>query len=133
MAGIVEDTKSKPVLVASAQIAPFGDGTKKVTALGTMISNPIVPTLLLTGGQQQLVEKYGRFRADGPITWLAYIQSPAWEVASTNLDQVSVEDLFEVVLVYPSVDGPATMTMNHPGATPFSRANKARISSITPV
>ena len=117
VAGIVEDTKSKPVLVASAQIAPFGDVTKKVTALGTMISNPIVPTLLLTGGQQQLVEKYGRFRADGPITWLAYIQSPAWEVASTNLDQVSVEDLFEVVLVYPSVDGPATMTMNHPGAT----------------
>ena len=68
VAGIVEDTKSKPVLVASAQIAPFGDVTKKVTALGTMISNPIVPTLLLTGGQQQLVEKYGRFRADGPIT-----------------------------------------------------------------
>ena len=116
-AGIVEDTKSKPVLVASAQIAPFGDVAKKVTALGTMISNPIVPTLLLTGGQQQLVEKYGRFRADGPITWLAYIQSPAWEVAATNLDQVSVEDLFETVLVYPSVDGPATMTMNHPGAT----------------
>ena len=117
VAGIVEDTKSKPVLVASAQIAPFGDVTKKVTTLGTMISNPIVPTLILTGGQQQLVEKYGRFRADGPITWLAYIQSPAWEVASTNMDQVSVEDLFEVVLVYPSVDGPATMTMNHPGAT----------------
>ena len=116
-AGIVEDTKSQPVLAGTAQIAPFGDVAKKVTALGTMISNPIVPTLLLTGGQQQLVEKYGRFRADGPITWLAYIQSPAWEVAATNLDQVSVEDLFEAVLVYPSVDGPATMAMNHPGAT----------------
>ena len=116
-AGIVEDTKSQQVLAGTAQIAPFGDVAKKVTALGTMISNPIVPTLLLTGGQQQLVEKYGRFRADGPITWLAYIQSPAWEVAATNLDQVSVEDLFETVLVYPSVDGPATMAMNHPGAT----------------
>ena len=116
-AGIVEETKSQPVLAGSAQIAPFGDVTKKVTTLGTMISNPIVPTLLLTGGQQQLVEEYGRFRADGPITWLAYIQSPAWEVAATNLDQVSVEDLFEMVLVYPSVDGPATMAMNHPGAT----------------
>ena len=33
-AGIVEDTKSQPVLAGSAQIAPFGDVTKKVTALG---------------------------------------------------------------------------------------------------
>ena len=55
-AGIVEETKSQPVLAGTAQIAPFGDVTQKVTSLGTLIGNPIVPTLLLTSGQQQLVE-----------------------------------------------------------------------------
>ena len=116
-AGIVEETKSRPVLAGTAQIAPLGEVTQKVASLGTLIGNPIVPTLLLTSGQQQLVEKFGRLRADAPITWFAYIQTPAWEVAATNLDQVSIEDMFGHVLVYPSSDGPATMLLNHPGAT----------------
>ena len=68
-AGIVEETKSSPVLAGTAQIAPLGEVTQKVTALGTLIGNPIVPTLLLTSGQQQLVERYGRLRADAPVTW----------------------------------------------------------------
>ena len=116
-AGIVDETKSQPVLAGTAQIAPFGEVTQKVTSLGTLIGNPIVPTLLLSSGQQQLVDKYGRLRADAPITWFAYIQTPAWEIAATNLDQVAIEDMFETVLVYPIVDGPATMVLNHPGAT----------------
>ena len=116
-AGIVEETKSRPVLAGTAQLAPIGEVTQKVASLGTLIGNPIVPTLLLTSGQQQLVEKFGRLRADAPITWFAYIQTPAWEVAATNLDQVSIEDMFGHVLVYPSSDGPATMLLNHPGAT----------------
>ena len=116
-AGIVEETKSQPVLAGSAQVAPLGDVTQKVTSLGTLIGNPIVPTLLLSSGQQQLVEQYGRLRADAPITWLAYVQTPAWEVAATNLDQVAVDDMFELVLVYPGTDGPANLLLRHPGAT----------------
>ena len=116
-AGIVEETKSKPVLAATAEVAPFGDVTRKVTTFGTMINNPIVPTLMLTSGQQQLVQSYGRFRADSPICWLCYIQTPAWDVAATNSDQVAIDSLFENVLVYPSVDGPARMALNHPGST----------------
>lgn len=116
-AGIVEDTNSKPVLAGTAQMAPLGEVTQKVASLGSMIGNPIVPTLLLTSGQQQLVDRYGRLRADAPITWFAYVQTPALEIAATNLDQVAIEDLFGHVLVYPSADGPATMLLNHPGAT----------------
>ena len=116
-AGIVEETKSQPVLAGTAQLAPFGEVTQKVASLGTMIGNPIVPTLLLTSGQQQLVDRYGRLRADAPVTWFAYLQTPAWEIAATNLDQVAIEDMFGYVLVYPSADGPATMLLNHPGAT----------------
>ena len=63
-AGIVEETRSRPELVCTMEVAPFGDVAQKVTSFGTMINNPIVPTLLLTTGQQQLVEKFGRFRAD---------------------------------------------------------------------
>lgn len=116
-AGIVEETKSSPVLAGTAQIAPLGEVTQKVTALGTLIGNPIVPTLLLTSGQQQLVDRYGRLRADAPVTWFAYVQTPAWEIAATNLDQVAIEDMFGHVLVYPSADGPANLLLKHPGAT----------------
>jgi len=116
-AGIVEETNSKPVLAGTAQMAPFGEVTQKIASLGTMIGNPIVPTLLLTSSQQQLVDRYGRLRADAPIMWFAYVQTPALEIAATNLDQVAIEDLFGHVLVYPSSDGPATMLLNHPGAT----------------
>lgn len=116
-AGIVEETKSRPVLAGTAQIAPLGDVTQKVTSLGTLIGNPIVPALLLSSGQQQLVEAYGRLRADAPVTWFAYVQTPAWEVAATNLDQVAVGDMFEHVLVYPITDGPANLLLKHPGAT----------------
>lgn len=116
-AGIVEETKSRPVLAGVAQVASLGEVTRKVASLGAMIGNPIVPALLLTSGQQQLVDKYGRLRADAPVTWLAYIQTPAWEVAATNLDQVAVEDMLDHAVVYPSADGPATMLLDHPGAT----------------
>ena len=116
-AGIVEDTKSRPVLAGTAQIAPFGEVTQKVTTLGTLIGNPIVPTMLLSAGQQQLVDKYGRLRADAPITCFAYIQTPAWEVAATNLDQVSIDDMLGHVLVYPSADSADSLMKKHPGAT----------------
>ena len=46
-AGIVEETKSSPVLAGTAQIAPLGEVTQKVTALGTLIGLVVCELLLL--------------------------------------------------------------------------------------
>lgn len=116
-AGLVEDTHSKPVLAAELELAPFADVTQKITALGATINNPIVPTLLLTSGQQSLKAAYGAFRAHAPIKWQIYVQTPAWDVAATNADLVAMEDLIDIAVIYPSADGPARTLLNHPGAT----------------
>jgi len=116
-AGIVEETKSKPELAACVRVAPFGEVTGKVTKLGEMINNPIVPTLLLSGAQENLAQTFGPMRQDGAVEWLVYVQTPAWEVAATNDDLVALSDLYEVAVVYPAAEGPATMKLNHPGST----------------
>lgn len=113
----VEATASKSVLAASAELAPFGDITKKVTALGAMINNPIVPALLIGSGQQKIAETYGRFRSDAPMYWQVYIQTPAFDIASTNDALTELGDLCETVLVYPSAEGSARMALSHPGST----------------
>ena len=116
-AGIVEETNSHPELAGTLTIAPFRDITAKVSSLGTLIGNQTVATLMLTAGQQQVVDKLGRFRSDSPFMFLFYVQTPAWDIAATNADEVAIEDLCAPVLVYPSSDGPATLVLNHPGAT----------------
>lgn len=117
LAGIVEETKSKPVLAGSVVIAPFSEVSAKVTNLGTMINNPLVPMLLCSSVQQSLSQTYGRFSAEQPMGWLVYLQTPAWEIAATNDDMVAYEELYDVVLVYPSVDKAARMKLNNPGST----------------
>ena len=115
-AGVIEETKSKPVLAAAVTMAPFSVISAKVATLGTMINNPFVPTLLLGTLQQQIKSSHGAFRADAPLTWLVYVQTPAWDVASTNDDLVASEDLCEVVLVYPSVNKVAKTLLHNPGS-----------------
>lgn len=104
------ESKAKSELVASLELASFADVQQKVTTLGTMINNPIVPMMLLTTGQQQLIKQYGQMRANAPFTWMVYASAPSKEAKA-------VADDFETVLVYPSADRPATMLMKHPGAT----------------
>ena len=116
-AGLVEETKSQPVLAGSVVVAPFSEVTAKVTKLGTMINNPLVPMLLCSSVQQSLSQSYGRFSAEQPMAWMVYLQTPAWEVAATNDDVVAYEDLYDLVLVYPSVDKAARMKLNNPGST----------------
>ena len=116
-AGIVEETNSRPELAGALTIAPFREITTKVSSLGTLIGNQTVATLMLTAGQQQVADKLGRFRSDSPFMFLFYIQTPAWDIAATNTNEVAIEDLCAPVLVYPSSDGPATLVLNHPGAT----------------
>lgn len=109
-----EETQSKPMLAASVELAPFGDISKKVTTLGTIINNPIVPALLIGSGQQQIAKTYGRFRSDSPMYWQIYVQTRALDIVSLDDD---LEGLCELVLVYPSADGVARMALNHPGST----------------
>lgn len=116
-AGLVEETRSRPVLAARVELAPFGDLAKKVASFGSTIGNPLVPTLVLGGAQETLVKRYGQMRTDGPIVWHVYVQTPAWDVAATNDNQESAAALCDVALVYPAVDGPATMRLNHPGSS----------------
>lgn len=104
------ESKAKSELVASLELASFAEVQQKVTGLGTMINNPIVPMMLLTTGQQQFIKQYGQMRANAPFTWMVYASMPSKEAKSAADD-------FETVLVYPSSDKPATMLMKHPGAT----------------
>lgn len=97
-----EKDAAKPELVATVELAPFGDISKKFVNLGTMVNNPLLPTLLIGAGQERLAQTYGRFRNDAPMYGFVYARA-------TN-------DVTTVV-VYPSADGPAKMLLDHPGAT----------------
>lgn len=97
-----EKDAAKPELVATVELAPFGDISKKFVNLGTMLNNPLLPTLLIGAGQERLAQMYGRFRSDAPIYGFVYAR--AADDATT-------------VVVYPSADGPAKMLLDHPGAT----------------
>lgn len=97
-----EKDAAKPALVATVELAPFGDISKKFVNLGTMVNNPLLPTLLVGAGQERLAQTYGRFRNDAPMYGFVYARA-------TN-------DVTTVV-VYPSADGPAKMLLDHPGAT----------------
>lgn len=104
-------------LAATAELASFGEITKKVQSLGAMINNPIVPALVLGAGQQQLVQTYGAFRSGSPIFCHVYIQSKALDEAAKKGTLKDLDGLVDVVLLYPSVDGVAKMALNHPGST----------------
>lgn len=116
-AGIVEDTKSHPELAGTVTFAPFRDITAKTSSFGKVIGNPTMATLMLSVGQQGVVEKFGRFRSDSPFMFLTYIQTPAWDIAATNSSEVAFEDLCAPVFVFPSAEGPAALALKYPSAT----------------
>ncbi len=111
------EINAKLDLVATVELASFGDIAKKASALGTMINNPIVPTLLLSAGQQQLTQTYGRFRSDSPMYWQVYLKTDAYEAAVAKGKWDALSDVCDAVLVYPSVEGMARMALSHPGST----------------
>ena len=104
-------------LVVTAELASFGEISKKVTAFGSMINNPIVPALVLGAGQQQLVQAYGAFRSGSPIFCHVYVQPEALAAAAKKGARNKVDGMFGIALLYPSVDGMAKMALNHPGST----------------
>ena len=103
--------ESVPELAATAEIASFGDISKKVNALGAMINNPIVPMLLLGSGQQMLTQAYGPIRSDAPAHVYLYVRSDFGKAGGAEGDPA------EAVLIYPSANGAAKMALDHPGST----------------
>lgn len=107
---------AKPEQVATAELASFTDISEKLKVLGTMINNPMVPTLLLGSSQQQLTQMYGRFRTDSPIYWQYYVD---FEKFAKSRDRANgdfeVNKWIDSVIIYPSADGIAKMILNNPG------------------
>ena len=97
--------ESAPELAATAEIASFGDISKKVNALGAMINNPIVPMLLLGSGQQMLTQAYGPIRSDAPAHVYLYVRSDFGKAGGAEGDPA------EAVLIYPSAAGAAKMAL----------------------
>ena len=99
-AGIVEETHSKPVLAASAEVAPFAEVRQKLTSLGTLVNNPIVPMALVSAIQSAIQEKMGGIRSDAAITGRTYVYQPAWQIAVTSEVAYAAEDLMTTTVVY---------------------------------
>ena len=103
-AGIVEETHSKPVLAAWVEVAPFADVRQKVTTLGTLVNNPIVPMALVPAIQSAIKEEMGSLRPDAAIRVSTYVYQPAWQIAVTSEVAYAAEDLMKTEVAY--VDPP---------------------------
>lgn len=113
---IVKDTKSKPVLAAVVELAPFAELTAKANVLGVTMSNPVLPTLALTASQQALYNEYGQMRTDMPMFYAIYVQSPAYKIAATNGVEVDVADIVQTVVVYPLAEKPNSFALRNAGS-----------------
>ena len=99
-AGLVEETRSKPVLAACVEVAPFVEIRQKLTALGTLVNNPVVPMALVTAIQSAIEENMGELRPDAAITVRTYVYRPAWQIAVTSEVAYAAEDLMKTEVVY---------------------------------
>ncbi len=99
-AGIVEETHSRPELVATVEIAPLADIRQKLTMLGTLVNNPFVPMALVPAVQSALEEAMGSSSPDAAVKVSAYVYQPAWRVASTSEVEYAVEDLMKTETAY---------------------------------
>ena len=99
-AGIVEETHSKPVLAAWVEVAPFADVRQKLTTLGTLVNNPIVPMALVPAIQSAIKEEMGSLRPDATIRMSTYVYQPAWQIAATSTVEYAVEDLMKTEVAY---------------------------------
>ncbi len=103
-AGIVEETHSKPELAASVEVAPFADVCQKLTALGTLVNNPIVPMALAPAIRSSIEERMGKLRPQSAIQIRTYVYQPAWQIAATSEVAYAVGDLVKTEVDY--VDPP---------------------------
>lgn len=99
-AGIVDETHSKPELAAWVEVAPFTDVRQKLTTLGTLVNNPIVPMALVPAIQSAIEENMGKFRPDATIKVCTYVYQPAWQIAATSEVVYAADDLIKTEVVY---------------------------------
>ncbi len=99
-AGIVEETHSKPELAASVEIAPFTDIRQKLTGLGTLVNNPIVPMALASACKSAIERGTGASRPDAALLVRTYVYQPAWQIAATSEVAYAVEDLVKTEVDY---------------------------------
>ena len=99
-AGLVEETRSKPVLAASVEVAPLADIRQKLTSIGTLVNNPIVPMALVPAIQSAIAENMGELRPDAAITVRTYVYQPAWQIAVTSDVEYAAEDLMKTEVDY---------------------------------
>lgn len=99
-AGIVEETHSKPVLAATTEVAPLAEINRKLTMLGTLVNNPIVPMALAPAVQSAIKDGLGNPRPDAAIQVRTYVYQPAWQIAATSEVAYAVEDLMKTEVSY---------------------------------
>ena len=69
------------------------------------LGNAMLPMILVSFFQQQMVGMFGKMRAADPVRWAGYPDG---------------KGSADVVMVYPSIDKVAKMALNHPGAEKIS-------------
>lgn len=99
-AGIVEETHSRPVLAATTEVAPLAEINRKLTTLGTLVNNPIVPMALAPAIQSAIEEGMGKLRPEAAIQIRTYVYQPAWQIAATSEVAYAVEDLVKTEVDY---------------------------------
>lgn len=100
-------------LVATAEVAPFAEIAPTVTALGTMVGNPMLPAIALSGAEQMLLQSYGKMRKDAPIRLQIYLEGDTIDLAKAD----KLLESGKAVLVYPIADAEEAFLKKHEGAT----------------
>lgn len=73
--------------------------------IGNALGNAMLPMMLVQFARNRIAKSYGKMRAADPIRWVGYPDG---------------KGSADVVMVYPTVDKVAKMTLNHPGAEKIS-------------
>ena len=108
---------SKPVLAGTAHVADLGALATASAAAGQLVGNPMIPTALVSGFQQQLARAYGPARPGASGVFLVYIDTPAFDIAATNDIPTNPTTLLHNVVVYPLAQDLAAFTNAHPSAS----------------
>lgn len=73
--------------------------------IGNAVGNAMLPMMIVTFAQNRIAKMYGKMRVADAVRWVGYPDG---------------KGSADVVMVYPTVDKVAKMTLNHPGAEKLS-------------
>lgn len=87
------------------ELRSFDAFQSRQTQIGNAVGNAMLPMMLVSFAQNRIVKMFGKMRAADPVRWVGYPDG---------------KGRYEVVMVYPTVDKVAKMTLNHVGAEKVS-------------